>query len=291
MREGSFSAAARSLRLAQPSVSDQVRRLEAELNTRLLISTGRGVTLTAEGRLFYLHAQRVLTGVDAATASVGAGPGKGAGTFRLGLTRNAPYYPVVELAALILGAEPDLNLRFPGQNSSLVAEDVRAGNLQAGIVILPIDPDGLDIRPLFRDEVVLVSADPSRVRRPARIEDLTVAPLILYDSTAAFEDPTRRQLAARTQAAGVTLVPRFDVEHPETALQFAAHGLGDTIAARTLTRSPSFPSNLGYVRFADPLYDNFALITRAGMVPTVLQQRLALIERWAEALQDMPGGD
>jgi DNA-binding transcriptional LysR family regulator len=283
-REGSFSAAARSLRLAQPSVSDQVRRLEAELNASLLISTGRGVALTVEGKTFYVHAQRVLAGMDAAAASVGSGSGKG-GTFTLGLTRNAPYYPLLELAERILAAEPELNLSLPGQNSSLVAEEVRRGNLQAAIIILPIDPDGLEIRPLFRDEVLFVSADPARLRRPVLTEDLALAPLILYDSTAGFGDPTRRQLATRAQAAGLTLAPKLDVEHSETALQFASRGLGDTIAATALTRSRSFPSNLGYIGFADPLYDHFALITRAGVVPTSVQQRLALVERWAETFQ------
>lgn len=291
VREGSFSAGARSLRLAQPSVSDQVRRLEAELDTRLLTSSGRGVSLTAEGRVFYLHAERVLAGVDAAAAAVATGSGKGSGSFRLGLTRNAPYYPVLGLVELILEAEPDLNLGFPGQNSSLVAEDVRAGNLQAGIVILPVDPDGLEIRPLFRDEVLFVSAEPSRARSPVRIEDLACAPLILYDSTAGFADPTRRQLAVRAQAAGLALVPRFDVEHPETALQLAVRGLGDTVAARAITRSPTFPAKLRCVSFAEPLYDHFALITRAGVVPTVLQRRLAAVERWARAFAASPGSD
>lgn len=284
VRDGSFSAAARSLRLAQPSVSDQVRRLEAELDTTLLITTGRGVALTAEGKTFYVHAQRVLAGVDAAAASVGSVSGEGA-TFALGLTRNAPYYPLLELLELMLEAEPDLNLRLPGHNSSVVAEGVRAGSVQAAVVILPIDPEGLEIRPLFSDEVLLISANPSRVQRPARIEDLTAAPLILYDSTAGFADPTRRQLASRAEAAGLTLSPRFDVEHPETALQLAASGLGDTVAARALTRTPSFASKLGAVGFADPLYDHFALVTRAGVLPAALQRRLAIVERWASTVR------
>jgi DNA-binding transcriptional LysR family regulator len=230
-----------------------------------------------------VHAQRVLAGVDAAAASVDSGLGRGA-TFALGLTRNAPYYPLLDLAQMILDAEPELNLSFPGQNSSLVADQVRAGNLQAGIVILPIDPDGLEIRPLFRDEVLFVSADEALLRHPVGIEELAAAPLILYDSTAGFGDPTRRQLAARAQAAGQSLTPRFDVEHPETALQFAAKGLGNTIAATALTRSASFPANLGSVRFADQLYDHFALITQTGVIQTALQQRLAAVERWAQAL-------
>jgi DNA-binding transcriptional LysR family regulator len=284
-REGSFSAAARSLRLSQPSVSDQVRRLEAELNARLVISNGRGVSLTADGRAFQLHAEHVLAGAEAAAAAVG-GAGRRARTVNLGLSRNAPYYPFDELIDRALEALPDLELRLPGQNSSAVAEAVRAGDLQAAVVILPVDPDGLEVRPLFRDEVLFVSADPRRTRRAVRIEDLAAAPLILYDTSAGFADPTRRQLAARAQEAGVALVPRFDIEHPESALQLAARGLGDTIAARALTHSSAFPPQLGSVSFADPLYDRFALVTRAGVIPTGLQNLLRVLEEWAIALPD-----
>jgi DNA-binding transcriptional LysR family regulator len=285
-REGSFSAAARALRLSQPSVSDQVHRLEAELHTRLVISNGRGVTLTADGRAFRLHAERVLAGAEAAAASVGSGSGRATRTLSLGLTRNAPYYPFDELVERALEAQPDLRLRLPGQNSSVVAEAVRCGDLQAAVVILPVDPDGLSVQPLFRDEVLFVSADPGRLSRPVSVEDLTTAPLILYDTGAGFADPTRRQLATRAQETGVALVPRFDVEHPESALQLAARGLGDTIAARAITRNPGFPAGLGSAPFADPLYDSFALITRAGVVTTALQTLLHVVQEWAATLPD-----
>ena len=285
-RTGSFSAAARTLRLSQPSVSDQVRRLEAELNVKLVTSNGRGVTLTADGRTFQLHAEHVLAGADAAAASVGGGSGSGSSSLSLGLTGNAPYYPFAELVEQALQAQPDLQLRLPGQNSAAVAEAVRAGDLQAAVVILPVDPDGLEVRPLFRDEVLYVSSNPDRLRKPVRIEQLTSVSLILYDASAGFADPTRRQLAARAQDSGVALVPRFDVERPETAFQLAARGLGDTIAARAVTRSASFPKQLGSVPFAEPLYDKFALITRAGVIPTALQTLLHVLEAWSDTLPD-----
>ena len=125
-----------------------------------------------------------------------------------------------------------------------------------------------------------------RTRRRAQIEDLVDAPLILYDATAGFADPTRRQLAARAQAAGVSLNPRFEVEHPETAFQLAAKGLGDTIAARAVTRSPAFPSSLSTVGFAEPLFDSFALITRPGARGPVVQALTHVLEEWAAEVAD-----
>ena len=284
--EGSFSAAARRMRLSQPSVSDQVHRLEAELGARLVIGGGRGVKLTADGQTFLVHAERVLADADEASNSVGHRMDTGSRVVGLGLTRNAPYYPIDEFVARAVAAIPDVQLRLPGQNSALVAAAVREGDLEAALVILPVDPEGLDVRPLFSDEVLFVSADPGRTRRRVRIEDLAVAPLILYDTTAGFADPTRRQLAARAQAAGVSLVPRFEVEHPETAFQLAARGLGDTIAARALTRGPAFPRVLSTVGFAEPLFDSFALITRPGAVAPVVQSLTRMLMDWAAELPD-----
>ena len=284
--EGSFSAAARRLRLSQPSVSDHVRRLEAELGATLVSSTGRGVRLTAEGQTFLVHAERVLADADEAANCVGHRTDPGSRVVGLGLTRNAPYYPIDEFVQRALATIPDLQLRLPGQNSALVAAAVRDGDLDAALVILPVDPEGLEVRPLFSDEVLLVSADPNRTRRRARIEHLAAAPVILYDATVGFADPTRRQLAERAQAAGVSLIPRFEVEHPETAFQLAAKGLGDTIAARAVTRSAAFPANLSTVGFAEPLFDSFALIARRGAVPPVVHALTDVLEEWAADVAD-----
>ena len=56
-------------------------------------------------------------------------------------------------------------MRAIGQNSAEVADAVRDGQLEAGLVVLPIDDRGLDVRPRSREELLYVSADPERVQR------------------------------------------------------------------------------------------------------------------------------
>jgi DNA-binding transcriptional LysR family regulator len=274
---GSFNAAARALHCTQPAVSEQVRQLERELGVALFARGGRGLTLTSAGRAFLGHAERVAEAADDALASVGRpAAGRRDRVVTMGVFRNAPYYDIAGLAARFCAVDPEARLQLPGQNSSDVAAAVRAGELEAGLVVLPVDDRQLDVRPLFRDEVVVLSADRARTRRRLTMARLAEAPLILYDASHGFDDPTRRQLASAAQEAGVALAPRLDVEHVETAVQLVGLGLGDTIAARAVTRAIPLPDTVATVGLADPIHDSFALVTRRGA--TLSPGTLALVD-------------
>lgn len=280
---GSFNAAARALHCTQPAVSEQVRQLERELGVSLFQRGGRGLSLTSAGRAFLGHAERVAEATDDALASVGrGGPIRRNRVVTMGVFRNAPYYDIAGLAARFCAVDPEARLNLPGQNSADVATAVRAGELEAGLVVLPVDDRVLDVRRLFRDEVVVVSADPARTRRRLPIAKLAEAPLILYDASHGFDDPTRRQFAAAAQEAGVRLTPRVEVEHIETALQLVSLGLGDTIAARSVLRTIPLPDNVRAISLTEPIHDSFALVTRRGttLSPGTLTL-VNLVDDWA----------
>jgi DNA-binding transcriptional LysR family regulator len=265
-RHGSFSAAAEELHMAQPSLSDQVRRLEAELGVRLFHRVGRGLTPTEAGNALRPHAERTLDDAEAARESVVAVRELRGGTATFGTWGTARYYPGVELVAEFRRRHPTVRVRVVGQNSSEVVEAVRTGELEAGMIALPIDDRGLDVQPIMRDEIVYVSAEPARVRRPVTIEALAEAPLILPDASWGTEDPTRRQLAELAQRVGVSIQPEIDVEDVEAAIELAARGLGDTIVARgiLLAMGRRVPKRLGWVPFDEPIYDTFAFIARTN---------------------------
>jgi DNA-binding transcriptional LysR family regulator len=294
-RHGSFSAAAEELHLAQPSISEQVRRLESELGVRLFQRVGRGLTPTEAGHALRPHAERTLDEAEAARESVVAVRELRGGTATFGTWGTARYYPGVELVAEFRRRHPNVRVRVLGQNSSEVVAAVRSGELEAGMIALPIDDRGLDVQPIMRDEIVYASIDPARVRRAMTIEALAEAPLILPDASWATEDPTRRQLAELGQRVGVSIQPQIDVEDVEAAIELAARGLGDTIIARgiLLALGPRVPKRLGWVPFDEPIYDTFAFIARANApLSPASREFLALardrLSELARALQTEP---
>lgn len=281
---GSFSAAAESLHMAQPSLSEQIRRLEAELGVSLF-TRGRRLELTEAGRLLRPQAERTLASAQEAAESVREVRTLMGGTVTFGTFGNAPYYLLSDLVQDFRTRHPDVRVRLIGQNSSEVADAVRDGGLEAGLIVLPIDDRGLDVRAAMEDEILYMSVDPERVREPMTIERLADAPLILYDARFGWADPTRRQLAERAQRAGVTIEPDIEVEYLEAALDLAARGLGDTLAARKITLGRGFARRLKSVGFDPPLVDTFAFITRrnAHLSPAT-RAFMALAEKRIQAL-------
>src|SRR6201994_3226417 len=89
---GSFSRAAERCQIAQPSLSQQVLKLEEELDVKLFDRLGRGVRLTESGRIFLPHARAVLEQIDVARSSVTANHTDVRGGVTLGaIPTVAPY--------------------------------------------------------------------------------------------------------------------------------------------------------------------------------------------------------
>jgi DNA-binding transcriptional LysR family regulator len=274
--------------MAQPSLSEQIRRLEAELGVALFARAGRGLELTEAGRLLRPQAERTLAAAQEAADSVREVRELTGGTASFGTFGNAPFYLLSDLVQDFRKRHPKVKVRLVGLNSSEVAEAVREGRLEGGLIALPIDARGLDVRPAIRDEILFLTADEAAVAEPMTIERLVTRPLILYDARFGWTDPTRRQLLERAQQAGLTLEPEIEVEYVATALDLAVRGLGDTIGARGVTLGRTWARRLKTTPFDPPMYDTFAFITRrdAPLSPAT-RAFMRLAARRIEAL----GGD
>jgi DNA-binding transcriptional LysR family regulator len=284
---GSFTAAADALRVSQPAVAEQIRKLEAALGADLFVRAGRGVVATDAGRAFAEHAARSLRAVEDAAGSVGELTALRRGTVAIGAFGEPSAWRLDELVMAFLTRHPDVSVRLVGPNSSVTAERVRRGELEAGVVLLPIDDEKLDLRPIVRDEVLYVTAHPERTRSPATIERLAETPLVFYDAESADADPIRRQLAERAQALGIRLQPKVEVELKDIALRLVAAGVGDTYLPRIFMRQPYYPEGLSTAPFSPPLYDTVAIVTRPGsrLTPGV-RELLGEIEAHMSALAD-----
>lgn len=264
LEHGSFTRAAEVLGLAQPSLSEQVRSLERSLSTTLFHRVGRGVMPTEAARALEPHAQQALNAVDQGRRAAASADGTVSGTIRFGIFGGAHLYLTGQLVADMRARFPHARLALIGQNSLDTIDRVRRGHLEAALVALPVHDNALHVRPVVRDEIVYVSADPDRVTSAMTPSALAGAPLVLSQATWGDDDFTRSQLRQAVQSVGGSLQADVEVEDAETALEVAALGIADAITARSILRrhrdrlsAPLFSASLD-----PPLYDHFAIVHR-----------------------------
>lgn len=272
---GSFTAAAKKLETSQASVSELISRLEHELGHTLFIRGGRRLLPTTAAVELQVHALQSVTSFDNGAQALKSMSSLEGGVCTFGVLRYGAYYDLADLVQRFHGRYPKVKVHLVGLNSVAVAESVAAGEIEAGLIVLPVVETGLQVRPLFRDEVFYISATRDPSRGPMTIEELVKSKLVLYDAFAGWRDPTRRQILERARLKGLKIDPAIEVEHVDTALGLVSTGAADTFVPQAIVNGVGFPQNVKAVPFADPLYDTIALIQREAAYLSPATRKMA----------------
>lgn len=160
---GSLSAAARKLKVSQPTLSGAVQTLEAALDTTLFLRTSKGVTLTQTGRALLEGAEEVFTLLARTEERIRGLESEEIGTFVLGCHESLGAYFLPHFLAELLAAAPQIEVRLHNGSSSEVREAVLERQVEFGLIVNPLPHPDLVLLPLFQDAVaVLVSANEPR---------------------------------------------------------------------------------------------------------------------------------
>lgn len=175
-----FARAAERLHIVQSAVSQQVRRLERELDVDLFDRTTRSVKLSDAGRRFLPHAKAVLAAEERARTSIVEFRREQASTLRLGTTEGIGDRLELLLAEFVRRA-PDVQLELVNAPTELRLRQVRSGELDAALVRGDWEHPDLDLNPLWTDRVVvaLPSTHPLADQDSVDIADLAALPVRL----------------------------------------------------------------------------------------------------------------
>ena len=230
--DGGMTRAAEAEHVSQPSVSQAIRELEAELGTPLFHRVGRRVVLTAAGEALVEPARQVLRDVETGRAAVEAVAGLAAGRLDLVALPTLAVDPVAPLVGAFRLAHPgvDIALADPADAAELVdlvasGESRARHHRRAGRRSRPHQPRARRTRTCSR------CSRPGRTRRtPWRSRTLARFPLV----TAPPGTTTRTQLEEAFAEAGVT--PRIAVvtAQREAILPLVLAGAGATLFPRPL---------------------------------------------------------
>ncbi len=166
--EGSITRAALRLHMSQPPLSVRLQALERELDVALLVRHGRGVELTAAGRVLVERTRRLLADADAtaeAVRSVGQGM-RG----RLTVTVGATVAPglLARLLSAMRASAPDVEVAVTDVPGAEVLDAVTHADIDAGLIGLgPAGPGGVRVKPRSDLEIAVVDREPLMAVLPA----------------------------------------------------------------------------------------------------------------------------
>lgn len=222
-----FTRAARELGLAQPSVSAQVRRLEAELGGELFHRMKGNLTLTPAGEALLPFARRILADVDAATSELSEVGGMARGRLAIGATPSLAATLVPPVLSRFHASYPGIELTLREAGSMDLVAALEEGAVDIALVILPVRHDVLETQALLREELVVAVAPthPLARRRTVAMTDLRDVPLVMFREGYDLRSATE----AACRAAG--FAPTFAIEGGEMdgVLRLTAAGLGAAI--------------------------------------------------------------
>lgn len=180
-RTGNFSRAAEQCHVSQPSLSQQILKLEDELGERLFERMKRVAKLTPHGEAFLRHAIQILHEVDAARREAAEAKDTMRGVLTVGVLPTIAPYLLPETMARFTGKYPGVEIVVQEDTTARLLKHSLAYEIDFALVSPPIKEGGLSVRYLFSEELLLAlpARHPLARRSSINLKDIAAEKLIV----------------------------------------------------------------------------------------------------------------
>ena len=229
-----FGRAAERCFVSQPTLSTQLKKLEQYLGVQLIERQPKRVALTAAGVEIVSRARRILEASDEVVTLARAHRDPLAGALRIAMLPTIGPYLLPRVAREIKKALPRLDLRLYEYPTAGMLARLRAGEIDLGVLALPVDLEGLEVRELYDEAfMVAVPATHALAKRSAiRVQDLQDETVLLLEDGHCL----REQALAVCGQVGLHEMQDFRATSLETLRQMVATGAGVTLLPELATQ-------------------------------------------------------
>jgi len=266
--------------VSQPTLSAQLKKLEQYLGVQLIERAPQHIRLSEAGEQIVTRARRILEDSDAVVTLARAHRDPLAGVLRIALLPTIGPYLLPRVSQLIRKALPRLELRLYEYQTAPMLEKLQLGEIDMGVLALPVDTEGLDCRELYAEPFIVAVPDHHRLakRDTVRVEDLQGEPLLLLEDGHCLRD----QALEVCSRIGPNEKQDFRATSLETLRQMVATGAGVTLLPELATRGAyGHAKGVANRPFARP-----APVRRVGAVWRRSSARLQAIEALCKVIAE-----
>jgi DNA-binding transcriptional LysR family regulator len=181
---GSFTAAGHRLHLSQSAVSRQILLLEEELDEQVFLRMSGKIKITPAGSTLLALSRRVFEDIDATRASIVESRKSLAGTVRLVGGMTVCLYVLPPLLKEFQREHPNVEIKVTAAPTPRLVRLLRTGGADLGLVTLPVDEPGLEVTPVLREELMLITSPQHPLARKRQItgRDLARQAFVLFEA-------------------------------------------------------------------------------------------------------------
>ncbi|THF73400.1 LysR family transcriptional regulator [Cohnella fermenti] len=235
VRHGSFTKAAEAFHITQPTISKMVRNLEDELGADVFARDGKQAKLTAAGEAIVRYAEPILQLFAQLKTEINDLTYLNSGSIRIGIPPMAGSFFFPRVIKKFQERYPGITLNMVEDGASRIERAVADGELDAGVVLWPIEAPGLESHPIARERLQVIMGKDHRLAGRASVElaELKDEGFILFVSGFALHD----RIIAECRSAGFE--PRIVHESSQWDFigEMVAEGLGLAMLPETICRA------------------------------------------------------
>ena len=221
---GNITAAAQALYISQSAVSQSIKQLERDLQTRLFARNSRGVTLTAEGQMLYEYVRSAMGLLETGEEKLSQTRELQMGQLTIGASDTVTSQFLLPYLDTFHKRHPAIHIQIVSGRSHKVLGLLRSGKVDIAFASTPADDAGLRIYPCFDTHAIFVAGAeyPCDFRHVYTLEEIAAFPLILLERKAS----SRLYLERFFLQNGLKLNPEIELGARSLLVDLAAIGFG-----------------------------------------------------------------
>jgi len=247
--EQNFLRASERLRISQPPLSQQIKKLEDEIGGDVFVRNSRGVTLTPVGETLLEDARNIIKATTEARDRAQRVATGHAGKLRVGFVASASFGIIPHLVKTIKDEFGSIDFELVDSSTTEQSEKLRNNMIDIGIVRSPINDAGLDLTSILTEpfQLVVIQEHALANRRKVKLSEIEPFPVVTFPrrSAPAYFDI----LIYECKKAGFSPRLEYEIEQIKSALDIVASGLAISIQPQSVSQIRTL--GLSYIPIAD----------------------------------------